>query len=109
MEADGWGNGNGTVAGLAARTSRFLVTRGGEGADEWTGPAVQRHPVFDVPVVDTNGACVLEGCSQSAAGTLATAPGAWSIISLNPLSSYPCRRRRRVRDVVHAGGGSGAL
>ncbi|PSC72324.1 sugar kinase [Micractinium conductrix] len=56
VEADGWGNGNGTVAGLAARTSRFLVTRGGEGADEWTGPAVQRHPVFDVPVVDTNGA-----------------------------------------------------
>lgn len=55
VETDGWGNG--TVAELASRTHRFLVTRGGNGADEWRGEEVRRHPVFDVDkVVDTNGA-----------------------------------------------------
>lgn len=46
VETEVWPNG--TVAELAARTQRFLVTRGKEGADEWRGPLVQRIPVFPV-------------------------------------------------------------
>lgn len=54
VETDVWRNG--TVAELAARTRAFLVTRGGEGADEYLGRVAQRHPVFAVDrVVDTNG------------------------------------------------------
>lgn len=55
VETEVWPNG--TVAELAARTQRFLVTRGKEGADEWRGPLVQRIPVFPIDtVLDTNGA-----------------------------------------------------
>ena len=61
VETEVWPNG--TVAELAARTQRFLVTRGKEGADEWRGPLVQRIPVFPV-----RGGSWLEENTQRAAG-----------------------------------------
>jgi hypothetical protein len=46
VETDAWPNG--TVATLAARTARFLLTRGKDGADEHLGGSLARHPVFEV-------------------------------------------------------------
>lgn len=47
VETEVWANG--TVAALAARTRRFLVTRGKEGADEHLGRSqAVRHPVAEV-------------------------------------------------------------
>lgn len=46
VETEVWPNG--TVAALAARTRRFLVTRGKDGADEWRGHRMQHAPVFEV-------------------------------------------------------------
>ncbi|KAI3438251.1 hypothetical protein D9Q98_000687 [Chlorella vulgaris] len=71
VETDTWPNT--TVAQLAHRTSRFLVTRGKDGADEYVGcTAVTRHPVFQVSaVLDTNGA----GDTFATAYMLAVAAG----------------------------------
>lgn len=70
VETDAWPNG--TVAGLATRTRRFLVTRGKDDADEYIGATAQRHPVVQVTeVVDTNGA----GDTFATAYMLAAAAG----------------------------------
>ncbi|KAL4452411.1 hypothetical protein ABPG75_008073 [Micractinium tetrahymenae] len=77
VETEVWRNG--TVEGLAARTRAFLVTRGGEGADEYLGAARRHHPVFAVDrVVDTNGA----GDTFATAYMLAAAAGHSSPISV---------------------------
>ncbi len=56
---------NGTVEGLAARTRAFLVTRGGEGADEYLADGCRHHPVYPVDqVVDTNGGWELPAFTQ---------------------------------------------
>lgn len=46
METEGWCNG--TVAGLAARAQRLLVTRGKDGADEWAGGRLRHSPIYEV-------------------------------------------------------------
>ncbi len=77
---------NGTVADLAARTHRFLVTRGKEGADEWRGPLVQRIPVF--PVSWTAGGMVYSACELAACAPACTCFGV--ISSRTPdLTSFP--------------------
>ncbi|GAB4814283.1 hypothetical protein N2152v2_001329 [Parachlorella kessleri] len=55
VEADVWTAG--AVEELAQQTQVFLVTRGSDGADEYTPGARRRYPIFQVDgVVDTNGA-----------------------------------------------------
>ncbi|KAK9805593.1 hypothetical protein WJX72_006726 [[Myrmecia] bisecta] len=54
VETDVWPPG--TVADLAARSARFLVTRGEKGADEVVGDTVTHLPPEQVVAVDTNGA-----------------------------------------------------
>ncbi|EFN54947.1 hypothetical protein CHLNCDRAFT_134701 [Chlorella variabilis] len=78
VETEVWANG--TVAALAARTRRFLVTRGKEGADEHLGRSqAVRHPVAEVDaVLDTNGA----GDTFATAYMLAAAAGHASPISV---------------------------
>ncbi|KAL4450095.1 hypothetical protein ABPG77_010764 [Micractinium sp. CCAP 211/92] len=77
VETEVWRNG--TVEGLAARTRAFLVTRGGEGADEYLADGCRHHPVYPVDqVVDTNGA----GDTFATAYMLAAAAGHSSPVSV---------------------------
>lgn len=62
---------NGTVADLAARTHRFLVTRGKDGADEWRGPLMQRIPVYPVSACWGGEGGGVGGCGQQACAVLA--------------------------------------
>lgn len=58
VETDGWPNG--TVPQLAASTSRFLVTRGKDGADEHRGAELRRVPVFQVCHAALVGLCYVQ-------------------------------------------------
>lgn len=88
---------NGTVEGLAACTRAFLVTRGGEGADEYAGASRRHHPVFAVDqVVDTNGGRWLLRAGRGGGGQGTRRPGQgarlWRIRD-RPGSCMPLNRR----------------
>ncbi|KAL6766266.1 hypothetical protein ACKKBG_A35340 [Auxenochlorella protothecoides x Auxenochlorella symbiontica] len=77
VETDAWPPG--TIEGLAARTARFLVTRGALGADDHERGRRTRRPPFPVDaVVDTNGAgdCFATGHVLARAALRHAAPGA---------------------------------
>lgn len=114
VETDTWPNT--TVAQLAHRTSRFLVTRGKDGADEYVGcTAVTRHPVFQVSPEQGPGHTP-ERCatpSVSLAGTLQQDAQLCSGTSQPNPRPHPAAgqrsirhqwRRRHLCNRVHAGG-----
>lgn len=78
---------NGTVADLAARTHRFLVTRGADGADEWRGRHVQRTPVFQVRI-RASSALPLR-CAALLCSAVSEVPRTLLLACLSPLSCRP--------------------
>lgn len=89
VETEVWANG--TVAELAARTSRFLVTRGKDGADEWRRGALRHVPVWEVRLwLGTEGACYSCGASVRHLRAPAAHPAAFPPSTHLKLSCVAC-------------------